>query len=76
MRKVMIIQQRGKEKTPFISILRTEFVKLKPPSRTNAMCQGWLKFTQWFWRRRILSFVNVLTITLMSPLEKRCGPLS
>ena len=36
--------------------------KFEPPSPKNALCQVWLKFIQWFMRRRFLFFVNVLSL--------------
>ena len=36
--------------------------KLEPPSPKDALCQVWLKLAQWFWRRRFLNFVNVISI--------------
>ena len=36
------------------------FNKLKSPSPKYSLCQVWLKWAQWFWRRRRFSyFVNV-----------------
>ena len=41
----------------------------------DAMCQVWLKLTQWFWRKRFLNFVHcILAILLSSPLGKSCDP--
>ena len=40
------------------------------PSSKDALCQLWLKFAQWFWRR-FLNFVNVfLLFCNYTPLEK------
>ena len=36
------------------------------PSSKDALCQSWLKFAQWFWRR-FLNFVNVF---LLSPWKR------
>ena len=36
--------------------------KLEYPSPKDALCQVWLKFAQWFWRRRILNFVKVFSL--------------
>ena len=45
--------------------------KLEFPLPKNAMCQVWLKLTQWFWRRRILNFVHVFWLFCYHlPLEK------
>ena len=45
--------------------------KLESPSPENALCQDWLKLAQWFWRRRFLNFVNVLSLFRnYLPLEK------
>ena len=35
--------------------------KLESPSPKDALYQAWLKLAQWFWRRRFLKFVNVLS---------------
>ena len=32
--------------------------KLESPSPKDALCHVWLKFAQWFWRRRFCNFVN------------------
>ena len=47
--------------------------KLESPSPTakDALCQVWLKLAQWFWRRRLLNFVNVFSLFRnYLPLEK------
>ena len=45
--------------------------KLESPSPKDALCQVWLKLTQWFWRRRFLNFVNVFSqFRNYLPLEK------
>ena len=36
--------------------------KLKSPSPKDALCQVWLKLTQWFWRRRFLNLVSELSL--------------
>ena len=36
--------------------------KLESPSPEDALCQVWLKFGQWFWRRRVFNFVNVFSL--------------
>ena len=36
--------------------------KLESPSPKDALCQVWLKLAQWFWRRRLLNFVNVFSL--------------
>ena len=46
---------------------RLEFLLSK-----NALCQVWLKLTQWFWRKRFFLFRN----SLSSPLGKRCYPFN
>ena len=44
--------------------------KLESPSPKDALCQVWLKLTQWFWRR-FLNFVNVFSLFRnYLPLEK------
>ena len=42
-------------------------------SNKDALCQAWLKFTQWFLRRRFISFRCIFTFSLLYPLEKGCG---
>ena len=37
------------------------FNRLEPPSPKEALCQGWLKLAQWFWRNIFLNFVNVFS---------------
>ena len=45
--------------------------KFVPPSSKDALCQVWLNFAQWFWRRRFLNFVNVFSLFRnYLPLEK------
>ena len=45
--------------------------KLEFPSPKDAMCQVWLKFAQWFLRRRFLNFDNVyLLFHNYFPLKK------
>ena len=45
--------------------------KLESPSPKDALCQIWLKFAQWFWRRRFLNFVNIFSLFLnYLPSEK------
>ena len=36
--------------------------KLESPSPKDALCQVWLKLTQWFWRRIFLKFVIVFLL--------------
>ena len=48
--------------------------KIESSSLKEALCQVWLKLTQWFWKR---FFVNVLVFSLFRnylPLEIGCGP--
>ena len=41
------------------------------PFPKNALCQVWLKWAQWFWKRKFLNFVNVfLLFCNYLPLEK------
>ena len=45
--------------------------KLKSPSPKDTLYKAWLKLAEWFWRRRILNFVNVyLLFHNYLPLEK------
>ena len=36
--------------------------KLESPSPKDALCQVWLKLTQWFWKRGFFNFVNVFSL--------------
>ena len=36
--------------------------KIEIQSFKDAVCQVWLKLTHWFWRRRFLNFVNLLSL--------------
>ena len=36
--------------------------KLESPSPNNALCQRWLKFVLFFWRRRFFNFFNVFLL--------------
>ena len=36
--------------------------KFDSPSPQDALCQIWLKFAQWFWRRRFSYFVNTFLL--------------
>ena len=51
------------------------FEKLESPSLTGALCQVWLKFAQWFSRRRFLKFpqCNLHYFVIIS-LRKRARP--
>ena len=43
--------------------------KLESPSSKDALCLVWLKLARWFWRKKILNFVNFVdAIWLLSPL--------
>ena len=45
--------------------------KLESPLHKDALCQIWLTLAQWFWRRRILNFVNLFSLfRYYLPLEK------
>ena len=45
--------------------------KIESPSHKNALCQVWMKLAQWFWRRRFLNVINVLSLFRnYLPLEK------
>ena len=37
--------------------------KFKFPSPKDTLCHVWLKLVQWFWRKRIKSFVNVFLLS-------------
>ena len=40
-------------------------------STKDSLCKDWLKLAQWFWRSRLLNFVNVLLLfSNYMPLEK------
>ena len=59
---------------PLEKCLTFHLNKLKSSSLKEALCQVWLKLTQWF-RRRFLNFVNVLSLFFNNlPLEKRWSP--
>ena len=36
--------------------------KLESSLPKDALCQVWLRLTQWFWKRRFLHFVNVFSL--------------
>ena len=38
------------------------FEKFESHLPKDALCQVWLKFAQWFWRRRFFNFVNVFSL--------------
>ena len=44
--------------------------KLESPSPKNALCQVWLKLTQWFWRRFLDIFNIILLFRYYLPLGK------
>ena len=47
--------------------------KFESPLPRDALCQVWLKLTQWLLRRRFLNFVNVFSLHVLwnyLPLEK------
>ena len=45
--------------------------ELEFPSPKDAWCKVWLKWAQWFWRRRFFNFVNVFSLFRnYLPLEK------
>ena len=45
--------------------------KLESPSPKDALCKVCLKFAKWFWRKRLLNFVNVFSLFRnYLPLEK------
>ena len=37
--------------------------KLESPSLRYALCKIWFKLTQWFWRRILLNFINVFSLS-------------
>ena len=44
------------------------------PSPKDALWKVWLTLAQWSWKRRIFKFRQcIFAISLLSPLEKRCG---
>ena len=48
--------------------------KFKFPLPKDELCQVWLKLAQWFWRGKLLNFVNVFfAILLSSPFGKGWG---
>ena len=48
--------------------------KLECPSPKDALLQVWLKFDEWFWRRRFLNFVNVFLLFVIISPQKKFGP--
>ena len=59
-----VIISPWKRTGPFIS-------SYESPSLKDVLYQVWLKFAQWFWRRKILNFVNVFSLfSNYLPLEK------
>ena len=62
---------KRRKKKLYEKLLVLHLKKLKFPSPKDALCQGWLKLAQWFWRRRFLNFVNVFSLFhYYLPLEK------
>ena len=47
---------------PFEESRALRLKKTESPSPKNALRHVWLKFAQWFWRRRYLNFVNVFAL--------------
>ena len=52
----LIIISPWKRRWPFI------WKKFESPSPKDDLCHVWLKLAQWFWRRRLLNFVNVFSL--------------
>ena len=50
------------KKKLYKNVLVLHLNKLESPSPKDALCQVWLKLTQWFWGRRFLNFVNVFSL--------------
>ena len=49
--------------------------KLESPSPKDALCKVLLKLAQWFWRRRFLNFVNVISLFCNYLLFEKSGAL-
>ena len=52
----------------------TSFEQLESPQNKEALCQVWLKFALWFWRKRFLNFINVFSLFVIISPWKRVGP--
>ena len=61
--------------TAHLRSLALHLNKIEVPSPKDALCQVWLKLTDWFWRRRFLNFVNVFSLFRNYPPWKMVGPL-
>ena len=49
--------------------------KLESRSSKDALHQVWLMLAQWFWRRRFLNFINVISLFRNYLLLEKGGPL-
>ena len=47
--------------------------KLGSPSPKGALCQVWLKLSQWFWSRRFFNFVKVFSLYYRNYLPLKMG---
>ena len=46
-------------------------ILIKFPSPKDPLCQVWMEFALWFWRKRVLNFANIFSpFRNFSPLEK------
>ena len=58
-----LIKRRKKNIINFIIIYCFfHLKKLEFPSPKDALCQDWLKLTQWLWRRKFFNFVDIFSL--------------
>ena len=72
---ITLIKRRKKTLLSLWELNGSSLNKIESHSPKHALCQVWLKFVQWFWRRR---FWNFLTVILLFrhyiPLKKGVAP--
>ena len=71
-----LIRRRKKHNLLFENWMVPYLNKLESPSPKGALCQVWLKLSQWFWRKIFSNFVEVFSLFrnyMYLPFEKRCG---
>ena len=50
-------------------------ILIKSPSPKDPLCQVWMEFALWFWRKRVLNFANIFSpFRNFFPLGNRQGP--
>ena len=68
---ITLIKRRKKTLLSLWELNGSSLNKIESHSPKHALCQVWLKFVQWFWRRRFFNFVNVFSLfRYYVPLEK------